>query len=321
MKIPFLQIIPSTDNEELKKLVEESSLLKIFTSWENFLDFLPILVIAIIVLIVSYILANFFEKRLIKRIRKNAEKDKVLVANFFGKALWVLVFAVGVMLAMYILGLGEISGSILGAAGLTTFIVGFALKDIFENFLAGIIIAFDPPFILGSWIEVNGIQGVVKEMSLRQTLLKTFDGQDVFIPNSMVLKNPLRNYTIDGFIRKEFVIGLDYGDDLHQGLELIEKTLADHEHILNYEGRVPRAIINEFATSTVNVKCQFWLNTDDTSVPASTIMNEAMLSVLKVLSDKGHYLPADILEIKYYDPKADKKENEERLRNDVDKLK
>ena len=221
---------------------------------------------------------------------------------------------------MGILGLGEISFSILGAAGLTTFIVGFALKDIFENFLAGVIIAFDPPFVLGSWIEVTGIQGTVQQMSLRETMLKTFDGQDVFIPNSVLLKNPLRNYTIDGFLRREFTIGLDYGDDLNQGLELIEEQLRQTEDVLHYEGRMPEAIIEEFATSTVNVKCMFWINTNTSSLPAGKIQNRAMLNVLTALSNAGHYLPADILEIKYYDPTTEHAGEEESFKGKIEDI-
>ena len=300
--------------------IMDYSFLEIFSSWDKFVAFLPVLVTAIVVLLVFFFLAKFAEMRLERILRKRAESRQVLVADFFGKVVWLTIFLIGVMWAMYILGLGEISGSILGAAGLTTFIVGFALKDIFENFLAGVIIAFDPPFIEGSWIKVNDIQGVVKNMSLRQTMLKTFDGQDVFIPNAIILKNPLRNYTIDGFLRKEFVIGLDYGDDLEQGLELIEKTLSETPNILNTEGRKPMAQIDVFATSTVNVKCLFWINTFDTTVPANKIMNQAMLNVLNVLTETGHYLPADILEIKYYDPKADDSEKAKEFKNTIENL-
>ena len=301
--------------------LKDHAFLKIFSSWDQFVAFLPVLVTAIVVLLVFFFLAKFAEIRLERILRKRAESKQVLVADFFGKVVWLTVFLIGVMWAMYILGLGEISGSILGAAGLTTFIVGFALKDIFENFLAGVIIAFDPPFIEGSWIEVNDIQGVVQNMSLRQTMLKTFDGQDVFIPNAIILKNPLRNYTIDGYLRKEFVIGLDYGDDLSQGLELIEKTLSETPNVLNLDGRKPIAQIDMFATSTVNVKCLFWINTFDTKVPANKIMNQAMLNVLNVLTESGHYLPADILEIKYYDPKSDVGDKATEFRKKIEDLK
>ena len=314
-------MIPKIETKNLEDLTKDYEFFKVFSSWENFLNFLPVLITAIVVLLIFYLLANLVERKLIKLLRKKANADQVLVANFFGKAIWLMVFAVGVMLAMYILGLGEISGSILGAAGLTTFIVGFALKDIFENFLAGVIIAFDPPFILGSWIEVDGIQGTVQSMSLRETMLKTFDGQDVYIPNAILLKNPLRNYTIDGFIRKEFMIGLDYGDDLQNGLDLIEETLAKVPNILNTPGRRPTATISEFATSSVNVVCRFWIDTFKNDVPTSKIQNEAMIRVLKVLSDGGHYLPADILEIKYYDPQESEKEGAEKLRENIEQQK
>lgn len=312
-----MQVSPNFDTGDLKELADASPFLKQFSSWENFMQFLPVLITAIVVLVFFFLLARFSSNRLKKIIERKTNAQQILVADFFGKVLWLIVFAIGVVLSMYILGLGEISGSILGAAGITTFVVGFALKDIFENFLAGVIIAFDPPFILGSWIEINDIKGTVQSMTLRETMLKTFDGQDVYIPNAILLKNPLSNYTIDGFLRKEFVIGLDYGDDLHQGLELIEQALRDTENVLTTKGREPVARIDQFATSAVNVMCQFWINTFDTNAPANKIKNEAMLNVLNVLVEAGHYLPADILEIKYYDPAADSDSQKEQLKQQV----
>lgn len=315
-----MQINPSFDTGELRDLAEGNPFFKQFSSWENFMQFLPVLITAFVVLLFFFLLARFASNKLKKLIERKTNAQQVLVADFFGKVLWLFVFAIGVVLAMYVLGLGEISGSILGAAGITTFVVGFALKDIFENFLAGVIIAFDPPFVLGSWIKVNDIEGTVQSMTLRETMLKTFDGQDVYVPNAILLKNPLRNYTIDGFLRKEFVIGLDYGDDLHQGLELIEQALRKTEHVLTSKGREPVALIHEFATSTVNVKCQFWINTFDSKAPANKIKDRAMLNVLNVIVGAGHYLPADILEIKYYDPAADKQVEAEELKKTLEQF-
>jgi small conductance mechanosensitive channel len=114
------------------------------------------------------------------------------------------------LITLYLLGLNSFTNKVLAGAGLLAFVIGFALKDIGENFLAGIILAFKSPFKLDDLIEVNNIIGFVKDINIRETHIKTPDGKDVFLPNSIILKNPMFNYTIDGFLRYEFVVGIAY---------------------------------------------------------------------------------------------------------------
>jgi small-conductance mechanosensitive channel len=89
-----------------------------------------------------------------------------------------------------LLGLNAFTYRVLAGAGLLTFVIGFALKDIGENFLAGIILAFRSPFKLNDLIEVNNIVGFVKDINIREALIKTPDGKDVFLPNSIILNQP-----------------------------------------------------------------------------------------------------------------------------------
>ena len=86
--------------------------------------------------------------------------------------------------------------------------------------------AFRRPFRIGDLIEVQGMRGRVKKMSLRETNIKTLDGKDVFIPNSIILKNPLENFTYNQLLRSEFFINVDYSEDL-------EKVMKDILHIIN----------------------------------------------------------------------------------------
>ena len=117
-------------------------------------------------------------------------------------------------------GYGNITDKILAGTALTTFIVGIALKDIGENVLAGILMAFRRPFIIGDLIEVQGMRGRVKKMSLRETNIKTLDVKDVFIPNCIILKNPLENFTYNQLLRSEFFINVDYSEDLEKVMKV-----------------------------------------------------------------------------------------------------
>ena len=125
-----------------------------------------------------------------------------------------------------------------------TFVIGFALKYIGENFLAGIVLAFKNPFRLDFLIEVKGI-------SIRETLIKTPDGKDVFLPNSIIIKNPLFNYTLDEFLCFEFVLGIAYENSPTKAFEIMSSTLIKIGGVLKGE-RKPSISIDELATNTIN---------------------------------------------------------------------
>lgn len=108
-----------------------------------------------------------------------------------------------------VLGFDDVTNKILAAAGLTTFIIGFALKDIGENFLTEILMVFQRPFRIGDLIQIDNIKRRVIEMILHSTTIKTLDGIDAYIPNVSILKNNLENFTIDALMRSQFIIGIE----------------------------------------------------------------------------------------------------------------
>jgi len=151
-------------------------------------------------------------------------------------------------------------------------------------------------------IEVNGIIGHVRDISIREILIKTPDGKDVFLPNSIILKNPLYNYTIDGFLRYDFTVGIAYENDSAKAMNLILQTVSNIEGILK-EDKKPAITINELATNTINIKVQFWINTFNSTRRSThhSIRSQVMNEVLNTLSTNGFSLPANILELKNYD--------------------
>lgn len=200
------------------------------------------------------------------------------------------------------LGLNSFTNKVLAGAGLLTFVIGFALKDIGENFLAGIILAFKSPFKLDDLIEINGIVGFVKDISIRETLIKTPDGKDVFLPNAIILKNPLHNYTIDGFLRYEFEVGIAYENNPTEAIKLIFETLEKINGVLQ-GGKKPSITINELATNTINIKIQFWVDIFKSTRSSAhySIRSKVMSEVVSALIAKGFSLPASIVEIKNYE--------------------
>jgi small-conductance mechanosensitive channel len=256
--------------------------------------------ITLLFVFVGFVIANFIKRRIRKRLANKSPNH--ITATFISQIVSFVLKTIVLLISLYLLGLDSFTNKILAGAGLLTFVIGFTLKDIGENFLAGIILAFKSPFKLDDLIEINGIVGFVKDISIRETLIKTQDGKDVFLPNAIILKNPLHNYTIDGFLRYEFVVGVAYENDSTEAIKLILETLEKIDGVLQGDKK-PAITINELAANTINIKVQFWVDTFKSTKSSAhySIRSQVMNDVVLVLISKGFSLPASIVEIKNYE--------------------
>ncbi len=270
---------------------------QLISYYDTIIDVIPKLGIALVIVILYLIVISFIRKRFVRFMRKKAED--VLLVDFFNKILRSINIIIAILLFLYIIGLAGLAGSALGGLGISAVVVGFAFKDIAENFLAGVIMAFKRPFRVGDTVESVGIVGSVIGMNLRETHLKTFDGKDVYIPNGQILKNPLYNFTIDGFMRSQFIIGVDYDTDLPFVRKLIVDTIDDIDGIIKEE-KPPRTIVSEFGTSTINITVQYWIDTFDKKHSSVELQSKAMNNVLRAIENNNINLPGDVLEIKNY---------------------
>lgn len=144
---------------------------------------------------------------------------------------WAIIIA-GILLAFQTIGLSGIAGGLLAGAGVSAIVIGFAFKDIAQNFLAGLILAFNRPFNVNDTVQINEIMGKVVGLDLRTTHILTFDSKDVYIPNGTIITSPITNYTRNGLIRMDFIVGIDYNDDITQAIRLIEETALTIEGVL-----------------------------------------------------------------------------------------
>lgn len=263
---------------------------------ENYINLAFILVFVIL----GFVLSSFIQRKI--KISLANKSPNHITANFTSQIIGFFLKSIIVFTTLYLLGLSSFTNKLLAGAGLLTFVVGFALKDIGENFLAGIILAFKSPFKLDDIIEVNGIIGHVKDINIRETLVKTPDGKDVFLPNSIILKNPLYNYTIDGFLRYEFTVGIAYENNPTEAIKLILETVNKVEEVLKGD-KAPAITISELSTNTININVKFWIDTYKSikSSVHNSIRSQVMNDVVQELIEKGFNLPASIIEIKNYD--------------------
>jgi small conductance mechanosensitive channel len=261
------------------------------TYWQQFLFILPKLGLAFVLLLVAVFIANRFSSLLSGRLR-NRSHDPLLGEFLASISKWVLI-AVGLMLALNILGFSGIVTGLMSAAGVSAFIVGFALKDIAENFLAGVILAFNRPFHINDTVQIKDLIGHVEALNLRTTLMRTFDGKHIFLPNSLVLKEPLINYTRDGNLRQEFLITVELGEN-----ETPDSVITI---ILNYlrsvpevqqAPRTPYVNLEKATTTTVDLRVYFWTDSEDYRRGVLQQKSSLMQQVKQELLGAGLHVPA-----------------------------
>lgn len=249
----------------------------------------PRIVVALFVFLITWFIARMIRNFSDRKLRNKMEDP--LLAAFLATFIRLIIIIIGLLLALQILGFGGILASILAGAGITAFIIGFALRDIGENFLAGILMAFKRPFRVGDYVETGSIRGIVVGLNIRDTHLKTPDGKDVYVPNSIIIKNPLYNFTIDGFLRFDFVVTLPAKSDYEKQMALIEEAVKKVKGVLK-ERRKTSVSISAVFPSKVEVSVGFWIDTFSDEISSEVIRSEVMLSVQKALEEYQETLPA-----------------------------
>jgi small-conductance mechanosensitive channel len=266
--------------------------------YDKIIVVLPKALIGLVISILFVIIMSFLRKRAIKFGRRKAEDD--LLVNFFDSILHITIIVLSILLFLYIVGLSALAGTAMGAVGVSTFIIGFAFKDIAENFLAGVIMAFKRPFRIGDAVKSVEVEGTIIEMSLRDTHIKTYDGKDVYVPNGQILKNPLYNYTIDGFLRGSFVVGIDYGSDIDLARRIILDTVNKIPGILKEE-KPARTHVKNLNVNTVDIEVHYWINTFDTNYSGLELKSLAQSHTVLALRKANIGMPANVVELKNYD--------------------
>ncbi len=225
--------------------------------FERALNSAPTIISGIIVLII-FIGFGLLASRGLKRLlgaRATSTKKLRLVMRL---TRWGF-YLIGAVIALHIMGLTKAASGVLAAGGVLTVVLGFAFREIGENLLAGLFMSFSRSFDVGDLIESNGIQGIVKQINIRDVHVRTGDGIDIFIPSAIIFKNPLNNYTRDGLRRSSFNIGIDYGNEPKKALEYLMEAVKSTEGVL--EDPAPAVILSNFSDNYIQIQVQFWINT------------------------------------------------------------
>lgn len=262
-------------------------------SLSNLLDFIPELALAIVI----FVIGHFIIRKLKGTIRKRVihRSGEALTAQFTADIVGLIFYLILLTFCINLLGFDSLTSKLIAGAGLTAFIIGFALKDIGENFLSGIILVFNRPFRTNDIIEIDGIQGRVLHISLRETIIKTGDGRDVYIPNADILKKPLHNYTIDDKLRDFFIFPIFQDNDISATIQRIHKVINQFPKVLSQ----PRSIvqIQDFEGGTVNIRISYWYDLEGSRKMNRLLRSEIMLAVFESLRDAGVGMPDHVQDV------------------------
>jgi len=251
--------------------------------YNKLIDITPKFLLAIAVVLIAWALASWVRGFANTRLQKRMHDP--LLATFIANLLRSILIIVGVLFMFRIVGLTGMATTVLAGAGISAFIIGFALKDIGENFLAGILLAFKRPFTIGDIIESNGVKGKVIALNLRDTQIKS-DGKDIYIPNAMLIKSILINYNRGGFLLQEFVVGLEYGVDYEKALELVKEVLRDQDKVSGKDLQ-NIVVISGVAAAVIQLNIRYWVKTDRQASDGQT-RSRLIVKILKVLHDNGY---------------------------------
>lgn len=226
--------------------------------WDN----VPYFIAAMVITALSYFIAKRAKKYaedLLLRTSTNAQGSLGLV----GKSAFIAVFGTGIVTALNIMNIDLTL--IISAIG---FGLGFAVKDILFNYLAGLFIVLTGPFEVGDFIEIDGQWGWVKMIESRNVVIRTMDGKKLIVTNADIFNGRLLNYSAYPERRIEVEVGVDFDTHLSQALEVLKAVVQHSKYVLKKPE--PSVILNEFGDSSINFMVRFWVDSDSDSFEAKS---------------------------------------------------
>jgi len=210
------------------------------------------------------------------------------------------VVATGIILALELLDATAVVGALVGTAGLAGLAVGFAFKDIAENYLAGTLLAIQQPFAKNDQIRVGEFEGKVVRLTPRETILMSLEGNHIRIPNALIFRSPMLNYTRNPLRRVDFELGLGSNDDLMLARRVAVQAMVAMEGVLNEPP--PQALITGITGSTVTMAVQAWV--DQRSTDWWRARSEAIRLTKAALESGGLTLPSPEYLLRMYESTA-----------------
>ncbi|MCC9602778.1 mechanosensitive ion channel [Stieleria sp. JC731] len=254
--------------------------------WKDFLRRSPLLIAGVITLFLTVVVSKSVQWGLAKLFKRQSRvraslRDLVLQLATIG------VWVAGLLITAVVVFPGMTPTRALTLLGVGSVAIGFAFKDIFENFFAGILILWRYPFDMGDFISSDDLTGQVEEINIRNTLIRRLDGELSVIPNAALFKTAVDVLTDRPNRRVRIICGVAYGENVDQARDVIADAVRS---CLTVDGeRMVEVFANEFADSSINFEVAWWTGSKPGEVRRSR--DEVVSAIKSALDSEGIEIP------------------------------
>lgn len=265
-------------------------------SWyERFINLLPNLAVASIVLLITYFISRWVSKG-VQRLLEN-KVNQVAVRRLIGKAAAVIVIVGGIFIALNVLDLNETVQAIIAGAGVSGLVIGLALQGTLSNTLSGIHLSFRKMVNIGDWVETNGYEGEIINIDLNKFVLREADNNTVIIPNKLIIDQPLKNYGLTKTMRVIINCGVGYESDLDHVREVAKQAILDNFDQIKSKDEV-EFYYREFGDSSINFMLRFYYDIEN-GLQKLVNTSEAIIVLKKAFDKEGINIPFPIRTLQF----------------------
>jgi small conductance mechanosensitive channel len=246
------QFAIDTGMEKWIALIED----KLLQWLTGFIKLLPNLALAVLVFVTFFFLAKWIKKitkRLFLRI-----SDKPSVSGLFSSVLYIAFISVGLFIGLDLMHLEKTISSLLAGAGIIGLALGFAFQDLTANFISGLFIIFRKPFENGQVIDTNSFIGTVEDIQLRSTIIRTYEGMHVMIPNKDIFQKPLTNYSLSKKRRIDISLNIPVNIDINSIEDTIKQGISNLNGIL--KDPAPEIYFTDYTVDTLKMELRCWVD-------------------------------------------------------------
>lgn len=251
---------------------------------------LPNLILAILVISI-FIYITRVTKKIVKQGLSKVVKSAVVI-SLVASIIEIIIFGVGIFIALEVMQLGKVVTSLLAGAGIVGLAMGIAFQDFVANIISGVYFAVKKPLHVGDFIETAGIYGKVHEMGLRSTVVKLSQGQYVYIPNREIFQTPLTNFSQMKRRRVDLRVGIGYGEELESVREIAIKAI-EVLPVIDKKYSEIEFFYEEFGDSSINFVIRFWIPFKRQQEYKEAV-SEAIIAIKKSFDKKKINIPFPI---------------------------
>ena len=262
----------------------------------GFAERLPYIVLAFVVFVVFYIVGRAIRSvvRHVSARRKRHQNVGIVLGRLIQ---WLVVF-LGLMIALVIALPTFRPAQLVQFLGISSVAIGFAFRDVLQNFLAGILLLLNEPFRVGDQIKMGDLEGTVEEIETRATMIRTYDNRRIVVPNAELFTNAVTVNTAYDKRRLEYDIGIGSGDDIELARRVMREAIATVKDVSS--DPPPDVLVYEFGESSVNIRVRWWI-VPPRRADALDSRDQVLTAIKNALTANGIDLPFPTRQILFHD--------------------